>query len=86
MSGRQLGTCADGREDSPGVQAVIDIGIVGGTRNTGMEMLPIIARHPHANLRGIASRKEAGMRVDRTFPRLRGKVDLTFTEHVAVVP
>lgn len=65
---------------------MIDIGIVGGTRKTGVELLHIIARHPHTNLCAITFPREAGMPVDQAFPSLRGKVDLPFTEHAAVVP
>jgi len=57
----------------------IKIGIVGGTGYTGVELLRLLAAHPHAELQVITSRSEAGTRVDTLFPNLRGHVDLVFT-------
>jgi N-acetyl-gamma-glutamyl-phosphate reductase len=59
---------------------VIRVGIVGGTGYTGVELLRLLAGHPHAELHAITSRKEAGTPVAAMFPSLRGKVDLAFTE------
>ena len=59
---------------------MIDIGIVGGTGYTGVELLRILASHPAANLRVITSRGEAGTAVADLFPNLRGHVDLAFSE------
>jgi N-acetyl-gamma-glutamyl-phosphate reductase len=56
------------------------IGIVGGTGYTGVELLRILARHPHAELRAITSRKDAGMPVVQMFPSLRRVVDLAFSD------
>jgi N-acetyl-gamma-glutamyl-phosphate reductase len=55
------------------------IGIVGGTGYTGVELLRLLARHPHAQLVAITSRKEAGTPVAEMFPSLRGQVDLAFS-------
>jgi len=59
---------------------MIDIGIVGGTGYTGVELLRILAAHPSANIRVITSRSEAGTPVADLFPNLRGHLDLAFTE------
>lgn len=59
---------------------MIRIGIVGGTGYTGVELLRLLARHPHADVRAITSRKDAGTRVAQMFPSLRGSFDLAFTE------
>ena len=58
---------------------MIKIGIVGGTGYTGVELLRILAAHPHAELTAITSRKEDGMSVAEMFPSLRGFVSLTFS-------
>jgi len=58
---------------------MIKIGIVGGTGYTGVELLRILAAHPHAELTAITSRKEDGMPVAEMFPSLRGFVSLTFS-------
>lgn len=57
----------------------VKIGIVGGTGYTGVELLRLLVRHPHAQLIAITSRKEAGMPVADMFPSLRGHTDLRFT-------
>ena len=58
----------------------IKIGIVGGTGYTGVELLRLLAIHPHAELTAITSRGEAGLPVSDMFPSLRGFVDLAFAE------
>ncbi len=58
---------------------MINIGIVGGTGYTGVELLRILATHPEARIAAITSRKEAGMPVADMYPSLRGRVELAFT-------
>lgn len=52
---------------------MIDIGIVGGTGYTGVELLRLLAVHPRSNVRVITSRKEAGIPVGEMFTSLRGQ-------------
>ena len=62
---------------------MIEIGIVGGTGYTGVELLRLLAVHPQASVRVITSRKEAGMPVAEMFPSLRdmGAIsDLRFSD------
>ncbi|UQB42550.1 N-acetyl-gamma-glutamyl-phosphate reductase [Thiomicrospira microaerophila] len=58
----------------------IQVGIVGGTGYTGVELLRLLANHPHAEVKVITSRSEAGMSVADMFPSLRGRFDLCFSE------
>lgn len=58
----------------------IKIGIVGGTGYTGVELLRLLAIHPHAELTAITSRGEAGLPVAEMFPSLRGYIDLAFSD------
>jgi N-acetyl-gamma-glutamyl-phosphate reductase len=58
---------------------MLNIGIVGGTGYTGVELLRLLARHPSARIRAITSRKEAGMPVAEMFPSLRRVVDIAFS-------
>lgn len=60
--------------------APLKVGIVGGTGYTGVELLRLLAQHPHVELRAITSRSEAGIPVAKMFPNLRGHVDLAFSE------
>lgn len=62
------------------VSKKIKIGIVGGTGYTGVELLRLLAMHPHAELTVITSRGEAGLPVADMFPSLRGYVDLAFSD------
>lgn len=57
----------------------LNIGVVGGTGYTGVELLRLLAQHPHCELKVITSRQEAGTPVAAMFPNLRGHVDLDFT-------
>jgi N-acetyl-gamma-glutamyl-phosphate reductase len=66
---------------------MIEIGIVGGTGYTGVELLRLLAQHPQANVRLITSRTEAGVRVDAMFPSLRGQgafSSLSFSDPAAI--
>ncbi|MBF0264608.1 MAG: N-acetyl-gamma-glutamyl-phosphate reductase [Gammaproteobacteria bacterium] len=56
------------------------IGIVGGTGYTGVELLRILAGHPHVTVKMITSRSEKGVRLDDMFPSLRGVYDLAFED------
>jgi N-acetyl-gamma-glutamyl-phosphate reductase len=57
----------------------IKIGVVGGTGYSGVELLRLLAHHPHCDLKVITSRHEAGTAVASMFPSLRGKVTLDFS-------
>ena len=60
---------------------MIKVGIVGGTGYTGVELLRLLAQHPHVNIAAITSRSEAGVKVCDMYPNLRGHYDtLAFSE------
>ncbi len=59
---------------------MINVGIVGGTGYTGVELLRLFAQHPQVTVRAITSRKDAGTRVAQMFPSLRGRYDLAFSD------
>lgn len=59
---------------------MIKVGIVGGTGYTGVELLRLLVMHPEVDLQVITSRSEAGTLVSDTYPNLRGRLDLPFTE------
>ncbi len=59
---------------------MIDVAIVGGTGYAGMDLLRLVAGHPHLRLEEITSRGEAGTRVDALMPPLEGAVDAVFRE------
>jgi N-acetyl-gamma-glutamyl-phosphate reductase len=59
---------------------MINVGIVGATGYTGVELLRLLVRHPQAAIRTVTSRTEAGRQVSALFPSLRGHLDLAFAE------
>ena len=58
---------------------MIQVGIVGGTGYTGVELLRILVNHPDAEVVAITSRAEEGVRVDELYPNLRGHLDIRFS-------
>ena len=62
----------------------LNIGIVGGTGYTGVELLRLLVLHPLAELTVITSRGDAGLFVADMFPSLRGLVNLTFSDPATV--
>lgn len=59
---------------------MIKVGIVGGTGYTGVELLRLLAVHPHVEVVAITSRGEAGRPVADLFPNLRGHYELCFSD------
>lgn len=55
------------------------IGIVGGTGYTGVELLRLLATHSEVDVSVITSRSEAGVPVSSIYPNLRGRFDLAFS-------
>ncbi len=59
---------------------MLQIGIVGGTGYTGVELIRLLIAHPEVEIKIITSRSEAGKPVSELFPNLRGACELTFSE------
>src|ERR1700756_452917 len=59
---------------------MIQVGIVGGTGYTGVELLRLLAAHSQTKVRAITSRKEAGIPVAQMFPTLGGCYDLKYSD------
>ncbi len=59
---------------------MINVGIVGGTGYTGVELLRLLSQHPRVKITAITSRSETGMAVADLFSSLRGHVDLKFSD------
>lgn len=58
---------------------MIRAGIVGGTGYTGVELLRLLTFHPDAEIVAVTSRADAGARVDKLYPSLRGFIELSFS-------
>jgi N-acetyl-gamma-glutamyl-phosphate reductase len=59
---------------------MVRVGIVGGTGYTGVELLRILVLHPDVEVAVVTSRADAGQRVDKLYPSLRGLCDAVFTQ------
>lgn len=59
---------------------MINVGIVGGTGYTGVELLRLLVQHPKVKIKAITSRGEVGMPVADLFTNLRGHIDLKFSD------
>ncbi|SEF60688.1 N-acetyl-gamma-glutamyl-phosphate reductase [Nitrosomonas ureae] len=59
---------------------MINVGIVGGTGYTGVELLRLLTLHPKVKIKAITSRSEAGINVADLFTNLRGYIDLKFSD------
>lgn len=57
---------------------MLQVGIVGGTGYTGVELLRLLAQHPKVQIHTVTSRQDAGMPVSQLFPNLRGFVENVF--------
>lgn len=58
---------------------MVQVGIVGGTGYTGVELLRILAGHPEVTVKVVTSRTDAGTRVDALYPSLRKHCDAVFS-------
>lgn len=59
---------------------MINVGIVGGTGYTGVELLRLLTLHPKVKIKAITSRSEAGIDVADLFTNLRGYINLKFSD------
>ncbi len=59
---------------------MINVGIVGATGYTGVELLRILVQHPEVTIQMVTSRTEAGTAVSSMFPNLREHIQLDFCE------
>lgn len=60
---------------------MINVGVVGATGYTGIELLRILSLHSAVELKVATSNSEKGKAVAEVFPGLRSYVDLSFVEH-----
>ena len=59
---------------------MVNIGIIGGSGYTGVELLRLLLPRTDLHVNFISSRANAGTRVDAVFTNLRGFTDLTFSD------
>ncbi|MCH8105112.1 MAG: N-acetyl-gamma-glutamyl-phosphate reductase [Proteobacteria bacterium] len=59
---------------------MVNVGIVGGTGYSGIELLRLLSSHPQVNIEVITSRSNAGKPVAEEFQNLRDMAELRFSE------
>ena len=55
---------------------MIQVGVVGGTGYTGVELLRLLVLHPNVELKVVTSRSESGRKISDLYPNLRGHLDI----------
>lgn len=55
---------------------MIDIGVIGATGYTGIELVRLLLNHPEANLKVLSSEKSAGAKFSAVFPAFSGLCDI----------
>ncbi len=60
---------------------MINVGIVGATGYTGVELLRLLSAHKGVAVKVVTSNSEKGKAVADVFPNLRSIIDLKFVEH-----
>jgi len=60
---------------------MINVGIVGATGYTGVELLRLLSAHEDVEIKIVTSNSEKGKAVTDVFPSLRSTIDLKFVEH-----
>ncbi|GAA3944702.1 N-acetyl-gamma-glutamyl-phosphate reductase [Litoribacillus peritrichatus] len=59
---------------------MIQVGVVGGTGYTGVELLRLLVLHPEVELKVVTSRSESGRKISDLYPNLRGHLDIEFSD------
>ena len=59
---------------------MINVGVVGATGYTGVELLRLLSTHPEVDISTVTSRTESGRQVSDVFPSLRASSELAFSE------
>ena len=65
---------------------MISVSIVNVTSYTGLELLRLLAQHPHFILTSVTARSTVGKRLDEVFPQLSGRSNVGGKEHISVDP
>ena len=61
---------------------MVNVGIVGGTGYTGVELLRLLTLHPQVRITAVTSRSDVGRLVAEAYPNLLGSLDARFVAPV----
>lgn len=59
---------------------MINVGIIGATGYTALELIKILLRHPNAKINCVTSRENLGESISTVHPQLRDRLDVAFEE------
>ncbi len=59
---------------------MIDVGVIGASGYTGLELLRLLSTHPEVRITFVTSRQYRGLKVEDVFPPFRGLLSLTFSD------
>ncbi|MAJ87832.1 MAG: N-acetyl-gamma-glutamyl-phosphate reductase [Cellvibrionales bacterium TMED148] len=59
---------------------MVNVGIVGATGYTGLELLRLLVTHPNVDSLLLTSRKNKGLSVGRVYPEFQSVIDLEYSE------
>ena len=65
---------------------MISVSIVNVTSYTGLELLRLLAQHPHFILTSVTARSTVGKRLDEVFPQLTSRPNVGDKEHISLDP
>src|SRR5437763_2935598 len=65
---------------------MISVSIVNVTSYTGLELLRLLAQHPHFILTSVTARSAVGKRLDEVFPQLTSGPNVGDKEHISLDP
>ncbi|NPD30812.1 N-acetyl-gamma-glutamyl-phosphate reductase [Eggerthellaceae bacterium zg-1084] len=60
---------------------VLDVGVMGASGFAGAELVRILLRHPHVNLKAVTSVEHAGLPLSHLYPAFEGGSALSFVAH-----
>src|SRR5207248_64403 len=72
--------------ESKRAKIMISVSIVNVTSYTGLELLRLLAQHPHFILTSVTARSAVGKRLDEVFPQLIGRPNVGDKEHISLDP
>ena len=59
---------------------MINVGIIGGSGYTGVELARILCNHPEVKITAATSRQFAGKPLSSVFPNLKSRVDVVYED------
>ena len=59
---------------------MINVGIIGGSGYTGMELIRMLLKHPKVNIKIVTSRRFSGKKINEVYPQFKSICNLVFDD------